>query len=106
MFFDRLFARNYPPLDWIQVEVSSYCNASCVYFPHRAFRSNWQNRFLSLQAFRNLVPAFSNTHLFYSQGWGEPFAHSQFFEMSQVAQKAGCRVGTTTNGTLTKKNFP
>ncbi|MGD9134524.1 MAG: radical SAM protein [Desulfobacterales bacterium] len=100
MLFDRLFARNYPQLDWIQVEISSYCNASCVYCPHWAFRPNWQNRFLSLGAFRNLVPAFSNTHLVYLQGWGEPFTHPQFFEMLQIAKKAGCRVGTTTNGTL------
>ena len=78
MFFDRLFGSNYPQLDWIQVEISSYCNASCVYCPHWAFRRNLQNRFLSIQAFRNLVPAFSNTHLVYLQGWGEPFTHPQF----------------------------
>jgi MoaA/NifB/PqqE/SkfB family radical SAM enzyme len=100
MFFDRLFPRNYPQLDWIQVEISSYCNASCIYCPHCAFRSNWQNRFLPLGAFRKLVPAFSNTHLVYLQGWGEPFTHPQFFEMLKIAKKAGCRVGTTTNGTL------
>jgi MoaA/NifB/PqqE/SkfB family radical SAM enzyme len=100
MLFDRLFTRNYPQLDWIQVEISSYCNASCIYCPHCAFRSNWQSRFLPLGAFRKLVPAFSNTHLVYLQGWGEPFTHPQFFEMLKIAKKAGCRVGTTTNGTL------
>ena len=105
MFFDRLFTRNYPQLDWIQVEISSYCNASCVYCPHWAFRTNWQNRFLPLGAFRELVPAFSNTHLVYLQGWGEPFMHPQFFEMLQIAKKAGCRVGTTTNGTLLNREL-
>jgi MoaA/NifB/PqqE/SkfB family radical SAM enzyme len=100
MFFDRLFPENYPQIDWIQVEISSHCNASCIYCPHYAFRTNWQNRFLSVEAFRNLVPAFRNTHLVYLQGWGEPFTHPQFFEMLQIAKKAGCRVGTTTNGTL------
>ena len=100
MLFDRLFPKNYPQLDWIQVEISSYCNASCVYCPHWAFRTNWQNRFISMQAFRNLVAAFSKAHLVYLQGWGEPFMHPQFFEMLQIAKKAGCRVGTTTNGTL------
>jgi MoaA/NifB/PqqE/SkfB family radical SAM enzyme len=100
MLIDRLFRKNYPQLDWIQVEISSYCNASCIYCPHCAYRTSWQNRFLPLGAFRILVPAFSNTHLVYLQGWGEPFTHPQFFEMLQIAKKAGCRVGTTTNGTL------
>ena len=100
MFFERLFPDNYQKLDWIQVEVSSYCNASCIYCPHCAFRTNWQNRFLSLEAFRNLIPAFGKTYLVYLQGWGEPFTHPQFFEMLQIAKKAGCRVGTTTNGAL------
>jgi MoaA/NifB/PqqE/SkfB family radical SAM enzyme len=100
MLFKRLFPNNYPQLDWIQVEISSYCNASCTYCPHFAFRANWQNRFLSLEAFRNLIPAFGKTNLVYLQGWGEPFMHPQFFEMLQIAKASGCMVGTTTNGTL------
>jgi MoaA/NifB/PqqE/SkfB family radical SAM enzyme len=100
MLFERLFPINYPQLDWIQVEISSYCNGSCTYCPHFAFRANWQNRFLSLEAFRNLIPAFAKTHLVYLQGWGEPFMHPKFFEMLQIAKEAGCVVGTTTNGTL------
>jgi MoaA/NifB/PqqE/SkfB family radical SAM enzyme len=100
MFLDRLFPNNYPQLDWIQVEISSYCNADCIYCPHCAFRTNWQNRLLPLEAFRRLVPAFGTTDLVYLQGWGEPFTHPQFFEMLQIAKAAGCRVGTTTNGVL------
>jgi MoaA/NifB/PqqE/SkfB family radical SAM enzyme len=100
MFFERLFLKNYPKLDWIQVEISSYCNASCVYCPHSVFQTNWQNRFLSLETYRQLIPAFRETNLVYLQGWGEPFLHPQFFEMLQIAKKAGCRVGTTTNGSL------
>jgi MoaA/NifB/PqqE/SkfB family radical SAM enzyme len=34
------------------------------------------------------------------QGWGEPLLHRQFFEIVARAKKAGCRVGTTTNGIL------
>jgi MoaA/NifB/PqqE/SkfB family radical SAM enzyme len=100
MFLDYLFPKHRPHLDWIQVEISSYCNASCIYCPHSVFGANWQNRFLSLEAFRNLMPAFGNTRLVYLQGWGEPFLHPQFFEMLQIAKEAGCMVGTTTNGTL------
>jgi MoaA/NifB/PqqE/SkfB family radical SAM enzyme len=93
----------YPRLDWIQVEISSYCNASCIYCPHSAFRPNWQNRFLPLAAFRNLIPAFNKARLVYLQGWGEPFMHPQFFEMLQIAKAANCMVGTTTNGTLLRR---
>jgi MoaA/NifB/PqqE/SkfB family radical SAM enzyme len=100
MFIKRLFSYSYPQLDWIQVEISSDCNASCIYCPHTAFRANWQNRYLPLEAFQNLVPAFAGTHLVYLQGWGEPFTHPRFFEMLRIAKEAGCRVGTTTNATL------
>ena len=100
MFLDCLFPKQYPYLDWIQVEISSHCNASCIYCPHSVFRANWQSRFLSLEAFGNLTRAFAGTHLVYLQGWGEPFTHPQFFEMLQIAKDAGCKVGTTTNGML------
>ena len=100
MFIERLVPHNYPRLDWIQIEISSHCNASCIYCPHSAFRANWQNRLLPLEAFRSLGPAFARTNLVYLQGWGEPFTHPRFFEMLQIAKEAGCLVGTTTNGTL------
>jgi len=100
MGFKRWFTPKYLQLDWIQVEISSHCNAACTYCPHTAFRTSWQNRFLPMEVFLKLVPAFSRTHLVYLQGWGEPFTHPQFFEMAAAAKRAGCTVGTTTNGTL------
>jgi len=105
MFLDDLFPRRHPALDWIQVEISSTCNASCIYCPHGAFRTNWQSRFLSLDAFRKLIPALRKTNLAYLQGWGEPFMHPQFFEMLQIAKASGCMVGTTTNGNLLDRGF-
>jgi MoaA/NifB/PqqE/SkfB family radical SAM enzyme len=100
MFFERLFSFSYPQLDWIQVEISSHCNARCIYCPHTTFRTNWQSRCLPLEAFQKLVPALVGTRLVYLQGWGEPFTHPGFFEMLRIAKAAGCRVGTTTNATL------
>lgn len=100
MFFRRLIPNFYPQFDWIQVEISSYCNADCIYCPHTIYRENWQNKYLSIESFRNLIPAFQRASLVYLQGWGEPFTHSRFFEMLKTAKAAGCRVGTTTNGTL------
>ena len=105
MMLNHLFQKKYPHLDWIQVEVSSYCNADCIYCPHTAYKQNWRNRYLSMEAFTNLVPAFSTTKLVYLQGWGEPFTHPQFFEMVRLAKQAGCRVGTTSNGTLLNRDI-
>ena len=100
MFFRRLIPNYYPQLDWIQVEISSYCNANCLYCPHSIYKESWQNRYLSIESFRNLIPAFRKASLVYLQGWGEPFTHPRFFEMLETAKAVGCKVGTTTNGTL------
>jgi MoaA/NifB/PqqE/SkfB family radical SAM enzyme len=100
MLLNHFFQKKYPDLDWMQVEVSSYCNAGCIYCPHTAYKQNWRNRYLCMKAFTNLVPAFNTTKLVYLQGWGEPFTHPRFFEMVHLAKKAGCMVGTTSNGTL------
>jgi MoaA/NifB/PqqE/SkfB family radical SAM enzyme len=100
MFLDRLLPKGYPALDWIQVEISSHCDAGCIYCPHTAYHQNWQQRFLPLELFRRLSPAFGRAGLVYLQGWGEPFTHPQFFDMLHIAKQAGCLVGTTTNATL------
>jgi MoaA/NifB/PqqE/SkfB family radical SAM enzyme len=47
-----------------------------------------------------MMSAFSKANLVYLQGWGEPCMHPEFFEMLQIAKDIGCKVGTTTNGTL------
>lgn len=100
MLLNTLFKKRYPYLDWIQVEISSYCNAECIYCPHTAYRKNWQNRHLEVDAFKRLIPAFAGTKLVYLQGWGEPFLHPDFFTMLKIAKRADCRVGTTSNATL------
>ena len=87
-----------PSFDWIQVEVTSACNAACVYCPRTVYSDAWEDRRLSLEAFRNLEPAFAKTKHVHLQGWGEPFLHPGFFDMVAIAKAAGCRVGTTTNG--------
>lgn len=93
----RLFL---PFLDWIQVEVTSHCNAECVYCPHTVYRKTWQASHMSIDLFKKLSPAFRRTDLAYLQGWGEPLLHPRFFEMVRIAKGCGCLVGTTTNGLL------
>jgi MoaA/NifB/PqqE/SkfB family radical SAM enzyme len=89
-----------PSLDWIQVEVTSRCNALCSYCPRTIYQSAWADRDLPLETFRKLLPAFRKTTMVHLQGWGEPFLHPAFFELVSLAKKAGCTVGTTTNGML------
>jgi MoaA/NifB/PqqE/SkfB family radical SAM enzyme len=89
-----------PKFDWLQVAVSTYCNASCFYCPRTVYRRQWRNEHLSLKTFRHLAPAFAKTRLIHLQGWGEPFLNPELFAMIQLAKDAGCRVGTTTNGML------
>lgn len=89
-----------PLLDWIQIEVTSHCNAECVYCPHRVYKQSWQNSHIPVETFENLLPAFRRTRLVHLQGWGEPLLHPRFFEMVRIARECGCQVGTTTNGML------
>lgn len=100
MLWERLLSLGRPTFDWIQVEVSSHCNAACTYCPHTVYRDRWEDRHLPLSSFERLIPAFSKTALVYLQGWGEPLLNPEFFSMAAMAKKAGCRVGTTTNGML------
>jgi MoaA/NifB/PqqE/SkfB family radical SAM enzyme len=87
-------------MDWVQVEVSTYCNASCIYCPRTVYHDTWLNRHMPLATFKKLLPAFAKTRLVFLQGWGEPFLNPNFFKMVSIAKDAGCRVGTTTNGML------
>jgi MoaA/NifB/PqqE/SkfB family radical SAM enzyme len=89
-----------PSFDWIQVEVTSCCNAACLYCPRTVYRDLWRDHHLALETFKRLAPAFQKTRHVHLQGWGEPFLHPKLFEMVAMAKAAGCRVGTTTNGML------
>lgn len=89
-----------PELDWLQVEVTSHCNAACLYCPHTVYRNVWASRHMQVEIFRRLLPVFGRTRLVHLQGWGEPLLHPSFFTFVQLAKAAGCAVSTTTNGML------
>jgi MoaA/NifB/PqqE/SkfB family radical SAM enzyme len=89
-----------PELDWIQVEVTTHCNASCTYCPHTVYKDSWIDRHISLSTYERLLPAFRQTRLVHLQGWGEPLLNPALFEMAALAKEAGCDVGITTNGTM------
>ncbi len=100
MKFKRILSLFQPKWDWIQVEVTTACNAACIYCPRTIYEDSWQDRHLPLEMFKKLEPAFARTRYVHLQGWGEPFLHPDFFEMVAVAKTSGCRVGTTTNGMI------
>jgi len=55
---------------------------------------------MSMETLMGLIPALRRVGHVHLQGWGEPLLHPEFFQMVSLAHAAGCRVGTTTNGTL------
>ncbi|WP_031517867.1 radical SAM protein [Desulfofalx alkaliphila] len=96
----RIFSLVSWSLDWMQVEVSTYCDASCVYCPRTVYSDAWINRQMQLDTYKKLLPVFKKTKQIYLQGWGEPFLNPDFFEMVRLAKQMDCYVGTTTNGML------
>ncbi len=86
-----------PSTDWIQIEISTVCNAACIYCPRTTHLDHWQNRFMTRETFQKIVPALSKSNMAYLQGWGEPFLHPDIFKFISLAKQARCLVGTTTN---------
>lgn len=96
----RVFETRKPALDWLQVDITSHCNAACIYCPRHVFRDRWLKRHLPFEVFQRLLPDAGRTAMVHLQGWGEPFCHPDFFRMLKAAKAAGLKVGTTTNGLL------
>ena len=101
VWFERLLKKlTSPRLDWIQVEITTWCTSSCTYCPHTVFKSNWQSSHMNLSLFGELIPYIINTDLIYLQGWGEPLLNEDIFKMIRICKDKGKRVGFTTNGML------
>lgn len=97
-FKDWLFSKSFE-FDWIQVEVTSYCNAHCVYCPRTIYKDKWINRHLDMETFLKLKPVLKNVKLVYLQGWGEPLLNPHLFDMIKTSKGKGCMVGLTSNAT-------
>ena len=72
---------------WLQVEVTTHCQAACTYCPHTVYRDSWQSRHLDPALFQRLLPELSRVNLLYLQGWGEPFLHPDFFTLVSLARQ-------------------
>jgi MoaA/NifB/PqqE/SkfB family radical SAM enzyme len=55
---------------------------------------------MPFDTFERILPALAKTELVFLQGWGEPLLNPDFLKMVRAAKAAGCKVGTSTNGTL------
>jgi MoaA/NifB/PqqE/SkfB family radical SAM enzyme len=86
-----------PELDWIQVEVTSRCNAACIYCPQPLLD---KKQHMPFGLFKRLLPYLGYTNLVYLQGWGEPLLNPDLFAMIRACKAKGKRVGFTTNGML------
>ena len=94
-----------PVLDCVQIEMTTCCNAACIYCPHTLVREWWQSAHFLLTLFHDLLPSFSHTNLVFLQGWGEPLVHPDIFEMVRLCKNRDKIVGFTTNGILLNKEI-
>lgn len=95
-----LLPQLHPELDWVQVAVTSHCDAHCAYCPHARLRSRWQAEHIDPNVFSQFIKRLKKTQLVYLQGWGEPFAHPQFWELLSQVKKRGFLAGCTSNANM------
>lgn len=87
-------------LDWVQVEVTTRCNAGCVYCPRTEARGAWRDKDMDFGLFARLVPQLSRVAHVHLQSWGEPLLHPRFLDMVRLAKGRGLRTGATSNAAL------
>ncbi len=95
-----LAALGYPSLEWIQVGITTKCNAACIYCPHPMLEKAGRSRHMSMKIFTALSPAFARSGMVYLQGWGEPMLHPEFMSMLKMVKQKGSRAGATSNASL------
>ncbi|MFN3384736.1 MAG: radical SAM/SPASM domain-containing protein [Archaeoglobaceae archaeon] len=82
-------------LDFVQIEVSTRCQLSCLMCPKSFFR--WKAKDMGFEEFKKIP--FSRFRYAHLQGWGEPLLNSELGEMIEFAKKH-CKLSLTTNGLL------
>ena len=89
-----------PRLDWVQISVTTHCNAGCTYCPRTVFRSSWQGRHIDPDLFAQILSKLKSVSLIHLQGWGEPLLHPHFWDLLRMTKNAGFLASCTSNGTL------
>jgi len=85
-------------LEWVQVEVTTRCQASCRYCPRRAYADRWREGDLDPGLLERLLPQLPHGTVVHLQGWGEPLLHPRLVELAGRIRTAGLVPTTTTNG--------
>jgi len=96
-FFKKSSALDF---DVIEVELTTRCNAQCVYCPSIMFYQDWREVDMGPELFQKLSPLVFNSRLVFFGGWGEPLLNNRFFQMAEMAGKAHRPVAVSTNGLL------
>ena len=95
-----LWPATQPRLDWVQISVTTHCNAGCTYCPRTVFRSTWQGRHIAPELFARILSTLHTVSLIHLQGWGEPILHPHFWDLLRMTKKAGFLASCTSNGQL------
>ena len=90
----------------LQVEISSACNANCIYCPRTVLRDRWVSAFMDPGLFRKVVRealGIGSIEYVHLQGWGEPTLHPNLMDLvNEVSGRVS--FGFTTNATLLDSN--
>jgi MoaA/NifB/PqqE/SkfB family radical SAM enzyme len=90
----------------IQIEITSRCQMDCVFCVHRGLKGHWVHGDLPWELYRDAIaPELHHFELVYLQGWGEPTLHPRLWDMLDLAKRAVCRTGFTTNGAQLTTDF-
>lgn len=75
----------------VTVEVSTWCNLSCVGCIRTigVKQDQWTNRHIDVDVFRNVVANMPPTKLLVMHGIGEPLLHPQYLELVTIAAGSG-----------------
>jgi len=102
-----MFWRGTPVFDWLQVEVTSHCNASCLYCPRTVHRDRWLNRHLSLDTFEKLLPVFKAHGWLSCRAGANPFSTRTFSPWPPWPGRRGAPSAPPPTGcSLTRRKSP
>ena len=89
-----------PPLEAMQIEISSRCMLACTFCPIGVRNDPGSGAIMPVSLFDKLRPHFAGARFVHLQGWGEPMLNPHIWEMIRTVKKEGALAGFTTAGML------
>lgn len=84
----------------IQVEVTTSCQAGCIFCPRTVLKAEWLSKHLDWEHFVPILKVLKGGTLVHLQGWGEPLLHPRLWAMAAAVRAHKGRVSLTTNAML------